>query len=63
MIVIFFVAECVSKIISPDSSVSVGIMAAGIELVLGSFPSILDEFVGMLSYSLTGQPLNNEVNK
>lgn len=63
MITIFFVAEYIGKIINPDSSMSVGIIAAGLELVLGSFPSILDEIVGLLSFTLTGKPLDNDVNK
>ena len=63
MITIFFVAEYIGKIINPDSSMSVGIIAAGLELVLGSFPSILDEIFGLLSFTLTGKPLDNDVNK
>ena len=50
MITIFFVAEYIGKIINPDSSTSVGIIAAGLELVLGSFPSILDEIVSLFIF-------------
>lgn len=61
MIIIFGVAEYIGKILEPDSSMSVGIVMAGLELVLGSFPSVLDEIVGLFSFSLTGKPLDNDV--
>lgn len=63
MIIIFGVAEYIGKIIEPDISTSFGIVMAGLELVLASFPSVLDEIVGLFSFSLTGKPLNNDVNK
>lgn len=63
MILFFFVAECIGKFFNPDSSMSAGVIAAGVELIIASFPSILDNMVGLLSFSLTGQLSNDDVNK
>lgn len=54
MILVFFVTELIAKLKSPDSSLGAGIIAAGIELIAGSFPAIIDEFVGLLSFQITG---------
>ena len=62
MIFIFFLVDFIAKLVSPDNSLGSGIIAAGIELIVGSFPAIIDEFVGLLSFQITGTQASDDVN-
>lgn len=62
MILVFFVFEFIVKLKSPDSSLGAGIIAAGLELIASSFPVLIDDFVGLLSFQITGIQASEDVN-
>ena len=37
MVLIFFIVDMIAKIVSPDNSLGAGIIAAGMELIVGAF--------------------------
>ena len=62
MILVLFVVEFIAKLKSPDSSLGAGIIAAGIELIVGSFPALIDDVFGLLSFQITGIQSTDDVN-
>lgn len=62
MILVFFVVKFIAKLKSPDSSLGAGIIAAGIEIIVGSFPALKDDVFGLLSFQITGIQSTDDVN-
>lgn len=44
MVLIFFIVDMIAKIVSPDNSLGAGIIAAGMELIVGAFPALIPGF-------------------
>ena len=62
MVLISFLVAFIVNLISPDNSLGSGIIAAGIELIVGSFPAIVDDFMRLLSFQITGIQASDDVN-
>ena len=52
----------IAKIVSPDNSLGAGIIAAGMELIVGAFPALIDNVLGLLSFQITGKQASDDVN-
>lgn len=62
MLLFFLIADFIAKIVSPDNSLGSGIIAAGIELIVGAFPALIDNVFGLLSFQITGAQSSDDVN-
>lgn len=62
MVLIFFIVDMIAKIVSPDNSLGAGIIAAGMELIVGAFPALIDNVLGLLSFQITGKQASDDVN-